>query len=100
MELRGYSKTDLAERAEISLSFISDLTHGKANPSLATMEAIAAALEVPLPPLLESNPVLLLPAGYERVTAVLPAHRAFQVKKWAEETRDKLALGFRKRLER
>jgi hypothetical protein len=31
-----------------------------------------------------------LPAGYERVSAVLPEHRAFQVKKWGEETRKKL----------
>jgi hypothetical protein len=31
-----------------------------------------------------------LPAGFERVAAVLPEHQAFIVKKWGEETRKKL----------
>jgi len=30
-----------------------------------------------------------LPEGYERVTAVLPEHRAYIVKKWAEEAKKK-----------
>ncbi|WP_020405839.1 TrfB-related DNA-binding protein [Hahella ganghwensis] len=29
------------------------------------------------------------PSGYERVTAVLPEHQAFIVKKWAEDARKK-----------
>jgi hypothetical protein len=31
-----------------------------------------------------------LPQGYERVKAVLPAHQAFIVKKWAAEAQDKM----------
>ena len=31
-----------------------------------------------------------LPAGYERVSAVLPEHRAYIVRKWAAETARKL----------
>ena len=31
-----------------------------------------------------------LPEGYERVSAILPKHQAFQVKKWAMEAQRKL----------
>jgi len=31
-----------------------------------------------------------IPQGYERVKAVLPAHQAFIVKKWAAEAQDKM----------
>lgn len=98
------TKQDLAERSGVSISFLSDLTTGKANPSLKVMEAIAKGLNVPLPTLLESTDWtqeelnLLaggeaprsLPTGFERVSVILPEHRAFIVKKWAEETRKKL----------
>jgi len=33
-----------------------------------------------------------LPEGYERVTAVLPEHQAFIVKKWAEDATKKLEI--------
>jgi transcriptional regulator with XRE-family HTH domain len=91
MEALGLSKTELAERADISLSFVSDLTNGKANPSINTMEALASALDVPVPAMLEEG-IFIAPAGYERVSAVLPAYRAFQVRKWAEEAREKLRV--------
>lgn len=101
---RGMTKNELAELSGVSISFLSDLTTGKANPSLKVMEAIASALEMSLPLLLESTDLdkdtlatlaggkalSSLPAGYERVSAVLPEHRAFIVKKWDEETRKKL----------
>lgn len=104
LDERQMTKNELAERSKVSISFLSDLTTGKANPSLKVMEAIAAALETPLPLLLESTDLdrdaldalaggkmpSSLPPGYERVSAVLPEHRAFQVKKWGEETRKKL----------
>jgi hypothetical protein len=69
------------------------------------MEKIARALETPLPLLLEHHdldaasleqligqPQLprSLPQGYERVSAVLPAAKAYVVRKWDEETRRKL----------
>ena len=71
------------------------------------MEKIAVALDVPLSFLLESTDLdrealeILrggkvraydVPVGYERIVAILPEHRAFQVKKWAEEAREKLKL--------
>jgi transcriptional regulator with XRE-family HTH domain len=49
LEEQGLNKLQLAESAGMSISFLSDLTHGRANPSLNTMEAIANALDVPLP---------------------------------------------------
>ena len=98
------SKHDLAERSGVSISFLSDLTTGKANPSLKVMEAIAKALDVPLPLLLESTDLdktslealaggkapSSLPKGYERVSVILPEHRAFIVKRWGDETKEKL----------
>jgi transcriptional regulator with XRE-family HTH domain len=104
LDERGMTKHELSEKAGISISFLSDLTNGKANPSLKIMEAIAEALGVPLTLLLESTDLDRhtldavaggrasqgLPPGYERVFAVLPEHQAFIVKKWSEATQKKL----------
>jgi len=106
LEEQGLTKQDLAEKADISISFLSDLTNGKANPSLKIMRNIAEALDTPLPLLLEATdlspedlaelqgnskkPKQSLPPGYERVSAVLPEFQAFQVKLWAEAARKRL----------
>lgn len=37
----------------------------------------------------EAHMAKSLPEGYERVTAVLPEHQAFIVKKWAEDAKKK-----------
>lgn len=55
MEEQGLNKVELAERADLSMSFLSDLTHGKANPSLRIMASIADALGVSLPYMLEAT---------------------------------------------
>lgn len=102
-ELR-MTKQELSQKSGVSISFLSDLTTGKANPSLKVMESIARILETPLPLLLEVNDldhaalellagekvVSSIPAGYQRVSAILPEYRAFLVKQWAEEARKKL----------
>lgn len=104
IEERGITKHDLAEEAGVSVSFLSDLTNGKANPSLKIMEAIAKALETPLPALLELTDldretldslaggiaIRSLPEGLVRVSAVLTEHQAFIVRKWEDEIRKKL----------
>lgn len=98
------TKKELSDRSGVSISFLSDLTTGKANPSLKVMQEIADALETPLPLLLESTDLdsealdalaggkahASLPPGYERVVAVLPEHQAFIVKRWSDTTRKKL----------
>ena len=103
LDERGMTKNELAEKADISNSFLSDLTNGNANPSLKIMEAIADALETPLATLLEFtdlDPRLgcsaggkarrSLPEGFVRVSAVLPDHQAFIVRKWDEAARKRL----------
>lgn len=101
---RGMTKEELADSSGVSISFLSDITTGKGNPSLEKMEDIANALEVPLPLLLEStdldNKTLeelagkkmksSLPAGYVRVCAVLPAPQAYIVRRWEEAARKKI----------
>ena len=103
----GISKNELSDRAGMSVSFLSDLTNGKANPSLKIMESIAKALDVALPALLEitdldqeSLDMLAggkapnsLPAGYVRVAAVLTEYQAFQVRQWNEANHQQIAGG-------
>jgi transcriptional regulator with XRE-family HTH domain len=106
LDERGMSKKELHDLSGVSNSFLSDLTSGTGNPSLKVMEAIAKALEVPLPLLLESTDLdkaaldelaggtamHSLPPGYERVSVILPEAKAFIVKKWGEETRAKIRM--------
>lgn len=98
------TKTDLANRAGISISFLSDLTTGKANPSLKIMEAIASALEMALPALLELTDLdsrtldalfggqapRSLPEGYKRLSVILTEFQAYTVKQWDQENRKNL----------
>ncbi len=101
LDEQGMTKTELAERADISVSFLSDLTNGKANPSLKIMEAIADALNAALPALLEitdldqetldalagRTALRSLPSGYVRVSVILTEFQAFTVKQWDQENR-------------
>ncbi|HRJ69789.1 MAG TPA: XRE family transcriptional regulator [Beijerinckiaceae bacterium] len=48
-ELRGITARDLAARASISAAMVSRIESGQVSPSLATLEMIATALEVPFP---------------------------------------------------
>ncbi|MEO7560928.1 MAG: transcriptional regulator [Nitrosospira sp.] len=105
LDERGMTNDELSERSGISASFISDLARGKANPSLRTMEAIAAALDTALPALLESTDLdraaldelaggkakSSLPKGYERVTVILTSFEAFVAKGQDEANRKKTA---------
>lgn len=99
------SHQDLAYKANISTGAMSSITRGQGNPTLETMEAIATALETPLPFLLtnhdlEEEDIQLLDTKnideqdtqYECVTVILPRYKAFLVKKWGYETLKKLKL--------
>lgn len=104
LEELAMTKNDLAHKAGISVSFLSDLTNGKANPSLKIMEAIAEALETSLPTLLELTDLdratldmlaggharRSLPDGLLRVTAILNKFQAYTVYQWDQENRKRL----------
>jgi transcriptional regulator with XRE-family HTH domain len=104
LDEQGLNKNDLAIKAGISVSFLSDLTNGKGNPSLKIMQAIADALETSLPLLLESTDLdhaslselaegrvaSSLPPGYVRVSAILTEFQAFNVKQWDTSNRAQL----------
>ncbi|AJE23483.1 MULTISPECIES: transcriptional regulator [Azotobacter] len=106
LDEKGMTKSELASKADMSVSFLSDLTNGKANPSLKIMENLATALETPLPMLLESSDLdrealdaiaggrmpQSLPKGFVRISAVLPEAKAFVVRRWEEEAKKKLKL--------
>jgi len=94
LDERNMTKHELALQADISDSFLSDLTNGRANPSLRVIEAIAEALETSLPLLLELTDLdketldelagrkapRSLPHGFLRVSAVLTEYQAFRVR--------------------
>lgn len=89
----------------MSISFLSDLTNGKANPSLKIMGSIADALSVPLPTLLEMTDLdkatldalsvgkapKNLPDGFARIAAILNEYQAFTVRQWDEANRKQIA---------
>lgn len=104
LEEKDIQKNELSDISGVSPSFVSDLTNGKGNPSLKTMEAIALALDEPLPTLLEETDLdkgvldtlsdgkarSSLPKGFVRMSVVLKEQRAFIVKKWDKEAHDKI----------
>ena len=105
LDEKQMTKQALAQQAGISISFLSDLTNGKANPSLKIMAAIASALQVALPSLLQSpgaapaeagavqEPAASyrlprkLPQGMAHVAAVLTEYQAFHVRQWDQANR-------------
>src|SRR5260370_40910000 len=50
---RGLTLKELAERAALSVVYIGELERGKKYPSAVVLERLAAALELPMPELLE-----------------------------------------------
>lgn len=101
----GISKEELAAKAGVSNSFLSDITNGNGNPSLRIMEAIASALDTPLPTLLELTDLdkeslnelaggsfsSSLPPGFTRLSAILKTgYEVMQVKEWHHKNLDQL----------
>ncbi len=114
IEELGINKKKLAERSGVSTSFLSDLTHDKANPSLRIMESIAGALETPLPALLEltnidkeivdelmkGKPQTRLPEGYVHVSALLTDFQAYQVSLWNAENKKQVLASKKRKLKK
>ncbi len=95
LDEKDMTKSELAEKAGVSISFFTDLTNDKANPSLRIIEAIAEALETPLPMLLDSSDMSAtdlealtnrklkhLPKGFVWKGGVLSEYEAYQVEQW------------------
>ena len=55
-EERGLTKARLAQLSGISLRFLNDVELGRANPSVLKLQALALALDTPLPGLFASPP--------------------------------------------
>ena len=55
-EERGLTKARLAQLSGISLRFLNDVELGRANPSVLKLQALAQALDTPLPGLFASPP--------------------------------------------
>ena len=105
LDEQSMTKHDLAEKAGMSISFLSDLTNGKGNPSLKIMGLIADALNVPLPTLLEMTDLdkatldflaggkapQSLPDGFKRISAILNDYQAYTVQQWDEINQKLLA---------
>ena len=94
------TKNELAEKAGISISFVTELTNDKANPSLRIIEAVAEALETPLPMLLDSSDMSTadlealtnrklkhLPKGFVWKGGVLSEFETYQVEQWDKKNR-------------
>jgi transcriptional regulator with XRE-family HTH domain len=106
LQERKMTKEHLSHASGVSISFISDLTTGKANPSLRTLERIAAALETTVPSLLETVDLppddldtltqgrwkSSLPGGLVRVSAIVTEPQAFQIRRWDHSARQRLRL--------
>lgn len=54
-EERGYTLQDLARRANLSLSYLSEIERGSKRPSLKTIDKLAGALNVPKTQLVEGD---------------------------------------------
>jgi len=56
-EDRGYNLSQFAEKADISVSYMSEIEHGSTNPSLKTIQKIADVLNVDKSQLLETREI-------------------------------------------
>ncbi|AKX94641.1 transcriptional regulator [Moorella thermoacetica] len=54
-EERGYSLQDLAQRAGVSVSYLSEIERGAKRPSLKTLDKVARALNLPREQLIETG---------------------------------------------
>lgn len=99
------TKSELADLADMSNSFLTDITLDNGNPSLKKMSAISDALGEPLTAMLETTdldketidalagtgkPLRSLPDGYVRLSVILTNHQAFIARLQSQENRKKI----------
>lgn len=92
---------ELAAKANVSVSYLSEVMNAKGNPSLETIAALAEALGASVVVLLQSPSEACsdvdigsvetsregLPPGFQRVSATVTDVQAFQVSKWDSAAR-------------
>lgn len=71
-EAKGWTLKELAERAHVSVSFLSDIENGRSVPAIGSLRSIAEALEVTTDYLLGRTDK---PTGYGEQIATQYAHR-------------------------
>ena len=76
-EARGLSQENLAEKADITYQYVSDVENGKQNFSIGVLESMSAALGIDLPALVEAayaspKPLPLVDSGFFIKNASLP----------------------------
>ena len=54
-ESKGMSKSELARRSKLALSYINSIESGEKSPTVRTLEKIAAALEVSISDLIQKT---------------------------------------------
>jgi len=64
------TSTELANRADISQSYVIEIESGKKNPSLAVLTRIARALNVPLAEIIGSSPQSLVPSKHRYIPVI------------------------------
>ena len=69
-ELRGYSQQWLAELADLSTVYMSQIENGHKKPTLRAVLSLAEALEVPLSDLLVGNQIPL-PSDYKNEMEII-----------------------------
>lgn len=68
----GLTLAQVADRAELSIPYVSNLERGRGNPTIDAIRSIASALEVPLPELLEGEDSEMAADPLEIVLASAP----------------------------
>ncbi|MCC8997292.1 MAG: helix-turn-helix domain-containing protein [Nitrosomonas sp.] len=104
MQDKKITQEQLSIKSGISVPYLSEIGRNIANPSIKSIEAIADALEVPLPSLFQINDIELselaaesgneikthLPKGYQAVYLILTDIQAFEAKRWDKDNKKKL----------
>ncbi|MEM9105291.1 MAG: XRE family transcriptional regulator [Pseudomonadota bacterium] len=91
-EANGLTARDLAARSEVSAAMISRIENGQVSPSLATLQALARALEVPMVSLLRETGTATADITHVRAGKGLVSTRVA-----GKHSHDFTALGFHRR---
>jgi transcriptional regulator with XRE-family HTH domain/quercetin dioxygenase-like cupin family protein len=90
---RGLSLRELADRLGVSPSLISQIERGRANPSVSTLYAIVAELDISLDELLFDRRVERSSAGDAQPNASVPEPPSGPIQRSNQRTRIRLASG-------